>query len=87
MRAVRWLINNVQAGALFRSAHHDRRLTPEYVKILVEQAVGELGLDAGEYSSHSLRAGFVTEMRARAVPDHLIMRQTRHKRLGDARTI
>ena len=38
--------------------------------------------DPDGYSSHSLRAGFVTEARARGVPDELIARHTRHTRPG-----
>ena len=34
------------------------------------------------YTSHPLLAGFVTEMRSRGVPDHLIARQTRHNDLS-----
>lgn len=41
-----------------------------------------LQVDAAPYSSHSLRAGFVTEARAQRVPDELIARHTRHARPG-----
>ena len=37
--------------------------------------------DPTDYSAHSLRAGFVTEARARRVPDAVIARHTRHKDL------
>ena len=82
VRAVQWQMSHVESGPLFRSAHLDRRLTPEYVGVLVKQAVTGLRLDPGLYTSHSLRAGFVTEMRSRGVADHLIARQTRHKYLS-----
>ena len=40
-----------------------------------------LQTDPTDYSAHSLRAGFVTEARARRVPDSVIARHTRHKDL------
>ena len=82
VRAVQWQIAQVISGPLFRSAHHDRRLTAEYPGDLVKALTAELKIDPSDYTSHSLRAGFVTEMRARGVPDHLIARQTRHKNLA-----
>lgn len=82
VRAVQWQIEQVGSGPLFRSMHHDRRLASEYPGDLVKVLCTELRLDPSAYSSHSLRSGFVTEMRARGVPDHLIARQTRHKNLA-----
>jgi integrase len=80
----------LRAGPLFRhidrhgTAH--RRLTPRSVTDVVRQAVVEaLQVDPGPYTSHSLRAGFVTEARSRGVPDDLIARHTRHTRPGHRR--
>ena len=67
---------------MLRSAHLDRRRTPEFVGVFVKQAVASSATTPADYTSHSLRAGFVTEMRSRGVPDHLIARQTRHKDLA-----
>ena len=52
----------------------------------MRRAIAEtLQIDAAGYSSHSLRAGFVTEARAHGVPDELIARHTRHTRPGHRR--
>ncbi len=72
-----------RTGPLFRSIdRHGRtggRLSADAVSLIVRRHVGAvLGVDPGLYSGHSLRAGFVTEMRALGVPAHLIMRQTGH---------
>jgi integrase len=81
----------LRSGPLFR--HIDRhgkahgRLTPRSVTDVVRRAVLEaLQLDPAPYTSHSLRAGFVTEARAQGVPDDLIARHTRHARPGQRRS-
>ena len=38
-----------------------------------------LGVDPTLYSGQSLRAGWITTARANGVPDHLIIRHTRHR--------
>lgn len=80
----------LRRGALFR--HIDRhgaahaRLAPRSVTDVVRRAVREaLQVDSAPYTSHSLRAGFVTEARSRNVPDELIARHTRHVRPGQKR--
>jgi len=81
---------SIRRGPVFR--HIDRHGTPHRrlgarpVSDIVRLAVTEaLQYDAAGYSSHSLRAGFVTEARARSVPDDLIARHTRHARAGQRR--
>jgi hypothetical protein len=55
------------------------RLTARSVNDIVKAHLpAVLGLNAEVYSSHCLRAGFVTEARQRGVPDVLIARHTRH---------
>lgn len=80
----------LRSGAIFR--HIDRhgkwrgRLGARPVSDVVRRAVAEtMQIDATGYSSHSLRAGFVTEARSRGVPDELIARHTRHARPGHRR--
>jgi len=52
----------------------------------VRRAVTDaLQYDVAGYSSHSLRAGFVTEARARGVHDELIASHPRHSRPGHRR--
>jgi integrase len=74
----------IRSGPLFR--HIDRhgtahgRLAVAAVSRIVKSAVTDvLHRDPAAYSSHSLRAGFITEARRRGTPDHLITIQTRHR--------
>jgi len=83
-------VRPLRSGPLFR--HIDRhgkahgRLTARSVTDVVRRSVLEaLQRDPAPYTSHSLRAGFVTEARARGVPDELIARHTRHARAGQRR--
>ena len=78
---------SIRSGPVFR--HIDRRGRPHRrlaarpVSDIVRRAITEaLQYDPAGYSSHSLRAGFVTEARARGVPDALTARHTRHARPG-----
>src|SRR5829696_907500 len=70
-------VRQLRTGPVFR--HLDRhgrtlgRLQPAAVSRIVKQLIVDvLGEPAELYSSHSLRAGFVTEARAHHTPDSLI---------------
>lgn len=63
-----------------------RGLHPESVNTLVQVAVTRAGLDAGPYSAHSLRAGFVTYAHLRGASDRAIAHQTRHRSLATVGT-
>jgi integrase len=63
-----------------------RRLHPESVNDLVQGAVARAGIDAGPYSAHSLRAGFVTFAHLRGASDRAIAHQTRHRSLATVGT-
>ena len=81
---------SLRSGPLFRHIDRhgraQRRLGARPVSDIVRRAVAEtLQHDPAGYSSHSLRAGFVTEARAHGVPDDLIARHTRHARPGQRR--
>lgn len=84
----RWLeLSGVRAGPLLRGVKKNQTVSlnalhPETVNELIRQAVARTGMseaDVAEFSGHSLRSGFVTSARAAGVPDHVIMRTTRHK--------
>lgn len=63
----------------------DRQLgrhQPAVSRVLKEHVDRVLGENPIIYSSHSLRAGFVTEARNRRVPDPQIARHTRHRDLN-----
>jgi site-specific recombinase XerD len=74
-------------GPLFRPVGKDNKardhpLHPESINTLVQKAVTRADMDAGPYSAHSLRAGFVTYAHLRGASDRAIAHQTRHRSLA-----
>lgn len=68
-------------GPLFRAISKsgrllDRRLDTSSIAHILSQ---RLGVSAGCFSPHSLRAGFVTAAARAGAPEHVIQRTTRHK--------
>jgi site-specific recombinase XerD len=63
-----------------------RRLHPESINTLVQQAVARAGIDPYPFSAHSLRAGFVTYAHLRGASDRAIAHQTRHRSLATVGT-
>ncbi len=59
-----------------------RRLHPESINTLVQNAVARAGINPHPYSAHSLRAGFVTHAHLRGASDRAIAHQTRHRSLA-----
>jgi site-specific recombinase XerD len=59
-----------------------RALHQESINTLVQKAVTRAGMNAGPYSAHSLRAGFVTYAHLRGASDRAIAHQTRHRSLA-----
>jgi integrase len=55
---------------------------PPHLTPVVQKAVTRAGMDAGPYSAHSLRAGFVTHAHLRGASDRAIAHQTRHRSLA-----
>jgi hypothetical protein len=51
----------------------------QVVATVVKNSSAAAGLDPKKYSGHSLRAGLVTQAAMNDIPEHRIMRQTRHK--------
>ena len=81
---------SLRSGPLFRHIDRhgrpQRRLGARPISDIVRRAIVDtLQYDAAGFSSHSLRAGFVTEARAHGVPDEFIARHTRHGRPGQRR--
>ncbi len=80
-----WLLASViTTGPVFRGVtRHGRlqaeRLTDQVVASVVKARSASAGLDPKKYSGHSLRAGLVTQAALNDIPEHRIMRQTRHK--------
>ncbi len=74
---------HVRSGAVFRHidrhGHTHQRLQPPAVSRILKQMIRDTLTDNPDiYSSHSLRAGFVTEARHHHIPDPTIARHTRH---------
>lgn len=73
-------------GPVFRSLDRyrkvtDRPLTTQSVALIVKGAADKAGIDPATVSGHSLRAGHVTEARARGVADAATMQTTGHRRV------
>ncbi|MCB0950525.1 MAG: site-specific integrase [Mycobacterium sp.] len=58
-----------------------RRLHPESINTLIQNAIARAGVNPAPYSAHSLRAGFVTHAHLRGASDRAIAHQTRHRSL------
>lgn len=62
----RWLaVSGIRSGPIFRMVDHGGyarggRLAPQSVGVIVKQHAARIGLDATQYSAHSLRAGLAT---------------------------
>lgn len=70
-------------GAIFRSINRHgqiqgQALSSHAVALIIKRNVPEE--EQENFSGHSLRAGFVTTAAIAGVPEHIIMRQTGHKR-------
>jgi site-specific recombinase XerD len=75
----------IKDGPVFRPLTLDggtkvKPLSAQSIALIVKSAADRAGLDAGQFSGHSLRAGHVTEARARGVADSATMQTTGHKR-------
>lgn len=76
--------SNLESGALFRSINRHRqiqstRLTDHSIAIIIKRNA-HLSDRSFNFSGHSLRAGFATTAAIAEVPEHIIMRQTGHKK-------
>ena len=86
VRAVReWLdMAQIESGALFRAIDrwgHVRadRVTDKVIALVVKDAAKRAGLEARQFSGHSLRAGFVTQAAQDETPAYEIKAVTGHK--------
>ena len=82
VRALRaWLtVSRVRSGTLFRSVKHGQvggALCGRDVARIVQRTAARAGLDAREYSGHSLRAGLATSAAQAGKSDRAIMNQGR----------
>jgi site-specific recombinase XerD len=71
-------------GALFRPINRHghilpQRLSAQAVAMIVQRYAEAIGLDAGQFGGHSLRAGLATAAARAGKSERAIMRQTGHK--------
>jgi site-specific recombinase XerD len=76
----------IDRGPVFRAflrngKPKDEALSDHAIAIIIKEAALRCGLDASEFSGHSLRAGHVTEARSRGVADAQTMSTTGHRRV------
>jgi len=80
-----WLeMSGIQTGYLFRAINKhgylsEKGMCPASVALIIKRNSHLEGKE-NSYSGHSLRAGFCTTAAAKGVPEHAIMRQSRHKK-------
>lgn len=80
-----WLkIAGIRTGHVFRSVNRydgiaEQGLTPQSVALIVKATVAQTGADAGNFSGHSLRAGYCTSAAEQGQPTWQIREQTGHK--------
>ncbi len=73
----------IEEGPVFRPVDrhgrvHDARLSGEAVSLVVKGRAAAVGLEPGDYSGHSLRAGLATSAAAAGVSSWKIRQQTGH---------
>lgn len=83
MRAVKaWLdVAGIEEGPVFRGVDRhgnisEKRLSGRGVARAVKAAAADVGLDVERIGAHSLRAGFVTQLKANGVSDGEVMHIT-----------
>ncbi|MBB5574699.1 site-specific integrase [Rhizobium paranaense] len=81
----------IDSGSVFRAIDRwgnisRRALDPKAVNDIVKQRVKMAGLEAGEFSAHGLRSGYLTEAANRGIPLPEAMEQSRHRSVQQAST-
>lgn len=56
-----------------------KRLSDRDVARIIKKWISNIGLDDSGFAGHSLRSGLITTASKNSVPDHVIMKHTRHK--------
>ena len=83
-----WLAeSNIEAGPVFRNIDRHGNLAASAlsgaaIALIVKRASARIGLDIGQYSGHSLRAGLVTQSYLNGADTRSIMQQTGHKSIA-----
>lgn len=79
----------IESGSVFRGIGRwgtvsKRALDPQSVNAIVKQRAAMAGLEAGEFSAHGLRSGYLTEAANRGIPLPEAMEQSRHRSVQQA---
>lgn len=85
-----WLkVRGTAPGPLFTGVHGGkltmRRLHPQRIAQVVQEAAHKAGLNGRDYGAHSMRAGFCTEGLARGIGEIRVAAQTGHRCLESLR--
>lgn len=86
----KWLAAaSIQTGPIFRKIDQwgnigRRAITPQTVNLVVKTRARQAGLDAGMFSAHGLRSGYLTEAANRGIPLPEAMQQSLHKSITQA---
>lgn len=80
----KWQEISVSKEAIFTSINKsnivgDQRLSDRDIARILKKIMLQCGLDATEFAGHSLRSGFITTAAKHSVPEHIIMKHSRHK--------
>ncbi|MGV1908347.1 site-specific integrase [Agrobacterium cavarae] len=79
----------IEDGCVFRGIGRwgtvsKRPLDPQSINAILKQRVEMAGLEAGEFSAHGLRSGYLTEAANRGIPLPEAMEQSRHRSVQQA---
>jgi len=79
----------IDKGSVFRGIGRwgtvsRRPLDPQSVNAIIKQRAAMAGLEAGQFSAHGLRSGYLTEAANRGIPLPEAMEQSRHRSVQQA---
>ncbi|AIL66179.1 site-specific tyrosine recombinase XerC (plasmid) [Rickettsiales bacterium Ac37b] len=57
----------------------NKRLSDRDIARILKKRLEAIGLNAADFAGHSLRSGFITTAAKHSIPDHIIMKHSRHK--------
>ncbi|MCI9868634.1 site-specific integrase [Rhizobium skierniewicense] len=80
---------HIDKGSVFRGIGRwgtvsKRALDPQSINAILKQRAEMAGLEAGEFSAHGLRSGYLTEAANRGIPLPEAMEQSRHRSVQQA---
>ncbi|TCU24312.1 site-specific integrase [Rhizobium laguerreae] len=85
-----WMVAaKIESGSVFRGIGRwgtvsRRAIDPQSVNAIIKQRAEMAGLDAGEFSAHGIRSGYLTEAADRGIPLPEAMEQSRHRSVQQA---